>query len=126
MKLRNAQRGLGMWGWLMVLVMIGFAAIVTMNVIPLYLNEMKVYKAVSYTAKNDSGQPIAGMRKDMQKRWDVDAIDFPTVNDVKVENTGVGKFLTYDYEGRAEIFPDIYIVVHFHKRFPLSGGGGGE
>ena len=122
----SRQRGMGMWGWFMVLGMLGFAALVVMNVLPLYLNEMKVYKAVGYTAKNDGGQPIPTLRKEMQKRFDVDAIDDPKVNDIKVVSTGVGKFLAYDYEGRAEIFPDIYVVVHFHHQFPLSGGGGGE
>jgi hypothetical protein len=97
-----------------------------MNVIPLYLNEMKVYKAVGYTAKNDGGQPLPQMRKEMQKRWDVEAIDFPTVQEVKVVNAGGSKSLSYDYEGRAEIFPDIYVVVHFHKQFPISGGGAPE
>jgi hypothetical protein len=123
MTLRKNQRGLGMWGWLFVLGMIGFAAIVVMNVLPLYLNEMKVYKAVGYTAKNDGGQPLPQMRKEMQKRFDVDAIDYPQVSDVKVVNAGGSKALSYDYEARAEIFPDIYVLVHFHHQFPISGGG---
>ena len=91
MKLRTQQLGLGMWGWFLVLGIIGFAAIVVMNVVPLYLNEMKVYKAVGTTAKNSGGQPLPVMRRDMQKLFDVDAIDQPTVNDIKVVKTGVGK-----------------------------------
>ena len=125
MQLRQRQRGLGLWGWLFVLGVIGFFSLVTMQLIPIYLSEAAIQRVVKSTANDpaNQGAPIATLRKNMQTRWDVEGITTLEVADIELVKDEGGRALVYDYEGRAELFGNISLVVHFENRFPMQGGG---
>ncbi len=128
MQLPSRQRGLGLWGWIFVLGALGFIVMVTLQLIPIYLNEMAIEKVVKTTA-NDPGNgslPPAELRKAMQTRWDVEGITSLDTKDIKIVKTGAGRALSYDYEARAPLFYNISIVVHFQNSFPLKSGGSFE
>jgi hypothetical protein len=125
MQLRNRQRGLGMWGWIFVLSVIGFVAMVTMQLVPIYLQEMSIERVVKQTALDPGNSSLPGpdLRKAMKLRWDVEGITTLPVNDVKVEKNALGRVLKYDYEARTELVANISLVVHFQKSFQMKGGG---
>lgn len=128
MHLRHRQRGLGLWGWLFVLGVIGFVTMITLKLIPIYLSEMSIERVVKATAQ-DSGNaslPLPELRRAMRTRWDVEGITTLRVEDVKLVQTPGGRALSYEYEARTELFYNISIVVSFSNRFPMAGGGGGE
>ncbi len=126
MQLRNKQRGLGLWGWIFVLGTIGFIAMVTLKLVPIYLAELSIQRVVKATAQDpaNSGAPIQTLRANMKTRWDVEGITTLSVNDVTLEKHGAGRALAYDYEARADLFYNISLVVHFQQVFPMAGGGG--
>jgi hypothetical protein len=125
MRLQKRQRGLGLWGWIFTLGMIGFAALVTMQLVPMYLNEMAIARVVRSTAQDpgNGGLSTVELRKAMQTRWDVEGINTLSTKDVKINKTATGRTLAYDYESRAELFYNISLVVHFQNEFPMKGGG---
>jgi hypothetical protein len=124
MHLRQRQRGLGLWGWIFVLAIIGFAALVTLKLVPIYLSELSIQRVVKNTADDpgNGGQPLPELRKSMRTRWDVEGITTLRVEDVKLVKTPGGRALSYDYEARTELFYNISLVVHFQEQFPLKGG----
>ena len=125
MNLPGRQRGLGLWGWILVLGAIGGVTLITLRLVPFYLNEMAIERVVEGTA-NDPGNAnadVASLRNAMQRRWDVEAITNLKPNDVKVVKTRTGRAMSYDYEARAHLIHNIYVVVHFKKEFPLRAGG---
>lgn len=128
MQLQHRQRGLGLWGWIFVLGTIGFVAMVTLKLVPIYLAEMAIARVVKSTAQDpgNSNAPIQTLRNNMRTRWDVEGITTLNVNDVTIEKFGAGRALVYDYEARAELFYNISLVVHFQNKFPMPGGGGIE
>ena len=128
MHLRNRQRGLGLWGWVFVLSVIGFTAMVTLQLVPIYLAELAIQKVVKQTANDpaNASAPIQTLRNNMRTRWDVEGITTLEVNEVTLEKYGAGRALVYDYDARAELFANISLVVHFEKKFPMPGGGGIE
>jgi Domain of unknown function (DUF4845) len=128
MQLRHRQRGLGLWGWIFVLGVIGFVALVTLQLIPIYLAELSIQRVVKQTAQDpaNSGVPIQTLRKNMKTRWDVEGITTLKPEDVTLEKSGAGRALAYDYEARAELFANISLVVHFEAKYPMPGGGGIE
>lgn len=128
MQLQKAQRGLGLWGWIFVLGVIGFVALVTLQLVPIYLAELSIQKVVKQTANDpaNASVPIVTLRKNMKTRWDVEGITTLDVSDVTLEKYGAGRALAYDYEARAELFGNISLVVHFEQKFPMPGGGGIE
>ena len=128
MQLRNGQRGLGLWGWIFVLGVIGFVAMITLQLVPIYLAELSIQKVVKQTANDpvNANAPIQELRKNMKTRWDVEGITTLEPSDVTLEKYGTGRALVYDYDARAELFANISLVVHFEHKFPLPGGGGIE
>ncbi|MGQ0586475.1 MAG: DUF4845 domain-containing protein [Gammaproteobacteria bacterium] len=128
MQLRNRQRGLGLWGWIFVLGVIGFTAMVTLTLVPFYLAEMSIQKVVKQTANDpaNANAPIQVLRKNMQTRWDVEGITTLDPNEITLEKYGAGRALAYDYEARAELFANVSLVVRFEGKYPLPGGGGIE
>jgi Domain of unknown function (DUF4845) len=128
MQLQRAQRGLGLWGWIFVLAVIGFTAMITLQLVPIYLAELSIQKVVKQAAQDpgNAGAPIQTLRNNMKTRWDVEGITTLDVNEVTIEKSAAGRALCYDYEARAELFANVSLVVHFEKKFPMPGGGGIE
>ena len=128
MQLQNAQRGLGLWGWIFVLGVIGFVALVTLQLVPIYLAELAIQKVVKQTANDpaNANAPIQALRANMKTRWDVEGISTLEPTDVTLEKYGAGRALAYDYDARAELFGNISLIVHFEQKYPLPGGGGIE
>ncbi|MGH8441870.1 MAG: DUF4845 domain-containing protein [Nevskiaceae bacterium] len=128
MQLRNRQRGLGLWGWIFVLGVIGFTAMITLQLVPIYLAEMAIQKVVKQTANDpvNANAPIQVLRKNMKTRWDVEGITTLEPTDVTLEKYGAGRALAYDYEAKTELFANVSLVVHFAQKYPMPGAGGIE
>ena len=118
----NHQKGLGWFGLLIVLGLIGFFATIAIKVLPIYLNQMKVTTSVNKVAadpQNGTADPRE-IRNDLQRFWDIDDVQYLPVSEVKVKRTQNGRFISYDYEARERLFYNIYIVIEFADDVPLS------
>jgi hypothetical protein len=119
----RGQRGLGLFGFIFVLALIGFLALVTIKVVPLYLNQMTLKRDLSEVANqvNSAGNEIdiGELRRDVEKRFDIDYISQLEAKDIKVTNNEKGVVMGYDYEARANLFSNVYIVIHFKDDIPL-------
>ena len=119
----HGQRGLGLFGFIFVLALIGFVALVTIKTVPLYLNQMTLKRDLSEVATqvNSSGSEIdiGELRRDIEKRFDIDYISQLEPKDIKVSNTEKGVTMGYDYEARANLFSNIFIVIRFKDDIPL-------
>ena len=125
MKTIHRQRGLGLFGLIFLLGLIGFVALVVVKCMPLYLNQMTIARDLHEVAKqvNSSGSDIdfAEVRRDVERRWDIDYINQLEPKDIKIGNTDKGVAMSYDYEARAHLFYNIFIVIHFAEDIPLRG-----
>ena len=128
MQLRNKQRGLGLWGWIYVLGTIGFVALITLQLVPIYLAELSIQRVVKAASQDpaNASAPIQTLRANMKTRWDVEGITTLSPNEVTLEKYGAGRALAYDYEARVDLFANISLVVHFTQKYPMPGGGGIE
>lgn len=125
MHLRQRQYGLGLWGWLFVLSVIGFVSLIVLKLVPIYLSELSIERVVRSTAQDpgNGGLPLPELRRAMRTRWDVEGIKTLDMNEIKLVKHGQGRALKYDYEARTELFYNISLVVHFENTFPMKGGG---
>lgn len=111
----HAQRGMGMWGLMFVLLVIGFVALVTMKCLPIYLNQLKVETAINAIVDESqyaSASPFE-IRRALQKRWDVDDVKHLKTKDVKIQRTDNTRTLSYDYSVQVPLFANISIVIRF-------------
>lgn len=117
---RYRQRGLGWFGLLALFGAIGFTALITFEVLPVYLNQMKIARAVNAVA-TDSPSSVTEVRSALQRYWDIEDIEELTPRDVKVVRANTGRRLVYAYEARRHLFSNISLVLEFEGDEPMSG-----
>jgi hypothetical protein len=123
--MRNRERGVTAIGWLFLLtpiVIVGYAAV---RLAPLYLNYMKVTRALDQAATDyRSGGDPESIRRSVEKHFDIDMVQFPTTKDMKITREGDGWLLEMEYDDEAPLFSNIALHVSFDKTAHAGGGGG--
>jgi hypothetical protein len=117
--MRSRQTGITFIGWIFLLVPVAIVGYAVIRLTPVYLNAMKVTKTLKQTASESEGDAVvnpAAVRKSLEKRFDIEGINYPTVNDVAVTRAGNTWTLSVDYEDSVPMFAGISLLVHFEKR----------
>ena len=84
---------------------------------------MKVSKALKETATEFSGDEQINpttVRVALEKRFDVDSIDFPDVKTVIIARDGQNWVLTSNYEDTVKLFKNISLLVQFDERAEIE------
>lgn len=122
------QQGIALWQFIVVVLVAGFFALVTIKTVPLYLNELKVNTAVTEVAQKSglSAQSDASaIRHSLQRHWDIDDIHDITPRDIGIQRShGEGTQLSWDYDAKVHLFYNISIVIHFAGSRPMSARAG--
>lgn len=124
MNLPSKQRGLGWFGLLIMFGAIGFTVLVAMKCWPIYLNEIKVARAVKAAAGEAAGGADS-VRRALNRYWDVDDIEYLRFQDVKLTSSIKGqRVLAYDYWAQTNLFTNVFVSFHFVKETPVSSSSG--
>lgn len=118
------QRGLGMFGLLFVFAVIGFVTLLVMRCWPIYLNQMKIAKAINNVSKDAgvaSAQDSSALMRPLERYWDLDNIDYLDYKKVKLVRSDRGRAIQYEYEARAPLFSNISLVMEFADKVPVTG-----
>ncbi len=98
--MRSRQAGLTFIGWVVLLIPLAIVVFAGIKLAPLYMTHFKVAKAVQQVADENRGEetisPVV-VRGQLEKRFDIESIDEPTVDDVVVEREGANWVVTADY-----------------------------
>jgi hypothetical protein len=114
--MRSRQAGITFIGWVFLLVPVAIVGYAGIRLTPVYLNAMKVTKALKQTAsenKGDSQLNPASVRNSIEKRFDIEGVNYPKVSDVEVKRAGDIWTISVDYEDEVPLFAGISLVVHF-------------
>jgi hypothetical protein len=120
--MRFRQRGVTLLGWLFLLaplVVVGYAGV---RLLPVYLNYMKVVRALNLVASDAGGNsdPRA-IRNTIDKHFEIDMVDYPTSKDIKVTRSGSGWDVEASYDDEAPLFGNISLHVVFDKTVHAGG-----
>ncbi len=124
--MRNRQGGVTALGWLVLLTpfaIVGYAAI---RLAPVYLNYMKVVRAIDNAASSSLGTADASaILPAVNRHFEIDMVDYPTIKDIKVRRDGAAWVIEAAYEDEAPLFGNISLHVTFDKvvRAGVSTGG---
>lgn len=116
---------MSMWQLIVVIAIAAFFVTTGMKTLPLYLNQMKVTKAVKSVAGDSSmakASPVE-IRKALQRHWDIDDITRVQPKDVKIVRTKAGKVLRYEYEARERLFYNISVLIEFSGEEHMGAAG---
>ena len=112
------QKGMTAIGWLLVLGLIAFFALITLRLVPLYLEFAKV-TSVFESLENEPG--ITRMSKPeiiklVQKRFDVNDVANVNPKDTKISKNKGRLTVSINYERREHLVGNIDVVATFDKQ----------
>jgi hypothetical protein len=124
--MRARQRGVTAIGWLILLIPFAIIIYAGIRLTPVYLNYMGVARSLNEltTEYASGGATPDAIRSSLQKRFDVEGIDYPAVKDINVTRAGQGWTVEAAYYDQAPLFAHITLQVQFDKTITLNGGGG--
>ncbi len=123
---RHHQRGVTFLGWLILLAPVAVVVYAGIRLAPVYLNYMRVARSVEQTASSfagdASGVSTQAIRSSLEKRFDIESIDFPTVKDITIQREGTSWTIEAKYEDVAPLFANLSLHVEFDKVAHVGGG----
>jgi len=118
---RSSQRGMTMIGWILVLGLIAFFTLLTLRLLPLYLNNFKIKSSLASLKEEPhiTQKSKAEVWKLLYKRFYINAADTVEKKDVTItKSTGTMKIVV-DYETRVNIAGNVDAVVSFTEKLDL-------
>jgi hypothetical protein len=122
---RNRQLGVTFIGWLFLLTPLAVVAYAGIRMAPLYLNYMKVVKALNQAGGELKGEASPQtIRAAIDRHFEIDMVDYPTTKDMKITRDGGAWVVESKYDDDAPLFSNVSMHVVFDKIVRIGGGGG--
>lgn len=112
------QRGAGLIGWLIILIFVGVLALVTIRVVPVYLEAYYV-RSVLKSLQNDRSAAEGDRNaiwQSLQKRFEVNDITSVRRDDISVQKVSDGVEIIVDYETRFPLIGNIDGIANFTSK----------
>lgn len=118
---QEQQKGMTFLGYVIVLGIIGFFAIMAMKLAPLYLEYQSVVKIMNGVAQEATAASTpASVRSTIQKRLDVNNITRINAKDFAIKRDR-GTTLSIDYEARTQFMGNLWFLLVFEHSVALRG-----
>ena len=125
--MRNRQVGVTTIGWVVLLTPFAIVLYAGMRLAPIYLNYMKVVRAVENAASSvkTSGSPgdAQAIRTAIDRHFEIDMVDYPTIKDIQIRREGTAWVIEAKYDDEAPLFANLSLHVTFDKTVRSRGGG---
>ena len=123
--MRNRQMGVTEIGWLFLLTPLAVVIYAGIRLAPVYLNYMKVVKAMEGTVGElkAGGVSPQSIRTAIDKHFEIDMVEYPTTKDMKITKDGASWIVESQYDDDAPLFANLSLHVTFDKKVKIGGGG---
>ena len=115
--MRHRQQGMTFIGILCILAMAGVIGYAGIRLAPVYLNYLKVARAMDATAadfKSENADPGA-MRNKLDNHWEIDMIERPSTKDIEIVKDEGEVTLHIAYDDSVPYIANVSLAVHFEK-----------
>ena len=119
----SKPRGMTLMSFVIVLVVVGFFALIIMKLFPMYSEYFNLKGVMEeYAAQpNSAAIPTAQMHNELNRRFGIAYIDSVEKEHIKVIREGGVSKLNIAYEVRVPLFANLDVVGKFDNTVPLSG-----
>ena len=123
--MRKRQVGVTAIGWLFLLTPLAVVIYAGIRLAPVYLNYMKVAKAMEGTVSElkAGGVSPQSIRATIDKHFEIDMVDYPTTKDMKITKDGGSWVVESQYDDDAPLFANLSLHVTFDKKVKIGAGG---
>ncbi|MGA7298650.1 MAG: DUF4845 domain-containing protein [Rhodanobacteraceae bacterium] len=127
--MRNRQGGMTLIGFIFILIIAGFFALMAMRLVPAYIEYFGVVKSMKALAEEPgiAQKPLGEIRRDLNFKASFQYVDDSTLNNgqaVRVDRSKGKSNLVVDYNKKIHFVYNISFLLHFSKTVPLSGNVG--
>jgi hypothetical protein len=111
-------------GWLFLLAPLAVVVYAGIRLAPVYLNYMKVAKAMDEVGGElkASGVNPQSIRMILDRHFEVDMVDYPTTKDMKITRDGGAWVVESRYDDDAPLFYNVSLHVTFDKVVRVGAG----
>ena len=120
MRSLTRQKGMTGIGWLIVLALIGFFVLLTLKMVPAYLDYYKVVSTLDSLEQESGLTTPHDVRRLVQNRFDISYVDIITANDLKIIPAGPAFKVTAQYNVSEHLSGNVYVVMKFYKQVKVS------
>jgi hypothetical protein len=121
---RNRQLGVTALGWLFLLTPFAIVIYAGIRLAPVYLNYMKVVRALDGTAKElEVGASSAQIKAAIDKHFEIDMVEYPLTKDFKISREDGAWTVEANYDDDAPLFSNVSLHVVFDKIVKIGSGG---
>jgi hypothetical protein len=122
--MRNRQLGVTAVGWLVLLTPVAIVVYAGIRLAPVYLNYMKVVKAMDQAGGElKGGANPQSIRTTIDKHFEIDMVEYPTTKDMKITKDGGSWIVESQYDDEAPLFANLSLHVTFDKKVKIGGSG---
>lgn len=121
--MHKRQAGITFIGWLVLLVPVAIVAYMAIRLIPIYLNNVKVTKAVEQAADESRAEPTVSpgaVRSSISRRFDIEGITHPEIEQIRVARDGGEWVIEVAYDDMVPLFGHINLLVTFDRRVVIQ------
>lgn len=119
--LNRQQQGMTLMGYVLILFVIGFFAIMAMKLTPLYLEYQAVVNVMEGASKESVSSTPAALRSTLGKRLGINQVTRVDAKDFKIRREKSRVMISIDYEARTGFFANIFFVVVFSHEVAVTG-----
>lgn len=115
------QRGMSLIGWLIVLVFIGLIALITIRIVPVYMEAYTV-RSILQSLQDDRDLAKADRNavwRTLQKRLEINDVTSVKRDNISLQAVGGGTQITIDYESRFPLIANIDGIASFTSRVTI-------
>ena len=117
--MHKRQQGMTFIGLLIVLSVLGLIVFGVIQMIPVYLENMKIVQILNQTKDELDGQnaTVGNIRSSLEKRANIESLyDFDPRKDFAIKRSSNGFEVSVDYERRRPYVANVYLLAEFdHK-----------
>ena len=117
------QRGATFIGMVTIIAILGMALYAGIRLTPIYLEYMKVVRAMEQTrdeAKGGGPADMAAVRVSLDRRWAIEDISTIDAKDIEVKKTGDGVTMRAFYRAEAPFVGNVSLAVDFDKTVVIA------
>lgn len=119
--LMKRQQGMTFFGYVIILAVIGFFAIMAMKLTPLYLEYQSVTSVMNGITKEPSNISPTSLRQTIQKRLDINNVSRVKSSDFKIRREKGHLNVSINYEARTPFVGNLYFLVVFDHDVDITG-----
>jgi hypothetical protein len=121
--MRKKQNGITFIGWIVLLVPVALIGYAVIRLVPKYLTYIGVSRSLTQLAQDFGEDPqvtVAALKVSLAKHFDIEGIEFPSVNDVSFTREDGVWVAEANYQDGVPLFAGISLTVDFDKRVPIK------